>query len=153
MSDLSAAVRIEGGKMTVRNRVRFAEAVKAAKDGDYILTLEREHARISEAQRGYYFGVIVDRLAVRLNLSPALTHQTLKAQFLPYDKAIKGENGTLVNGLVIGGSITKLNKLEFCDYQDRIVDHAAEHWDTYLPPPDPLWREHAEDEAARQEVA
>jgi hypothetical protein len=145
-------VEIRGGRL-VRNREAAASVIRDARDGLYILSLEREHARISEAQRGYYFGVVIERLAARLNLSPKMTHEALKSQFLPTEDARNGKNGTLIHGLVIGGSIAKLNKLEFCDYQDRIVDHAAEHWDTYIEPPDPLWRQHAEDDAARKEVA
>lgn len=146
-------VRIERGKMTVRNRGRFADAIEGAKDGDYILTLERQHPRMSDAQRAYYFGVIVERIAAKWDKQVDATHELLKAQFLPIDMAMAGTNGTLVNGLVIGGSLTKLNKLQTCEYFDRIVDHSAEHWDCYIPPADPLWREHAEEEARKESAA
>lgn len=150
--DISASVRIEDGVMSVRNRAKFGELVKQAKDGDYTLTLERQHARISDAQRSYYWAVIVERLSPVLKLSPKMTHETLKAQFLPIDKAQRGENGTIVNGLVIGGSLMKLNKLETIDYFDRICDHAAEHWKTYIQPPDQNWREQAEHETAYEDA-
>lgn len=146
-AQFASQCRVEGGKLYVRNKRRMDECVTTLKDGEYLLRLERVHAKHSDAQRAYYFAVIVARLMVKLALSREQTHEVLKAQFLPIDAAERGENGTLINGLVIGGSFSKLNKLDVADFIDRIRDHAAANWDTYIPDPDPLWREHAEQEA------
>lgn len=144
----STPCHVDGGKLYVHSKRRMDEAVQGLKDGAYTLTLTKVHAKHSDAQRAYYFAVVVARLMPKFHLSREQTHEALKAQFLPVDAAERGENGTLINGLVIGGSFSKLNKLEVADFIDRIRDHAAAHWDTYIAEPDPNWREQAERERA-----
>ena len=50
----------------------------------------------------------------------------------------------LLNGYVIGGSTTKLNKLQFIEYLEAIVMHFAERG-LVIPDPDPNWRAAAEE--------
>jgi hypothetical protein len=129
--------------MFIRNRRRFDEIVSGLRDCEAVLTLEKAHATRSKAQNDYYYAVVVARVAAKWQKPVDTTHDLLKAQFLPHDLALKGLNGTIVNGLVIGGSTKKLDKLRFIVYLETIVGWAAEKWDLYLPDPDPLWREHA----------
>lgn len=155
-SALVVPCRVEARKLYVPNRKRMDAAVARLKSGDYTMRLERQHAKHSDPQRGYYFAVVVERVRGKWNekrqpgaptFTKEMTHELLKVQFLPTDAAERGENGRLVKGLVIGGSISKLNKVEMADYLDRIIDHAAAHWDgLYIEPPNPEWREQAERE-------
>lgn len=143
MKQVVASVRLERGKLTIRNRRRFDAALAAIRDCEGTLTFERCHATRSKAQNDYYYAVVVARVAAKWNKDPKFTHELLKAQFLPHDLAAQGRNGVLVKGLVIGGSTAKLNKLQFIDYLEAIVGWAAEKWDLYIPDPDPAWREKA----------
>jgi hypothetical protein len=142
--ELVAHGRIEAGKLHISNRQEFDRQLGAWKDCPAIVTVERAHATRSLAQNNYYWSVVVARIAAKWKKDPKFVHELLKAQFLPHDMAASGENGTLMNGLVIGGSTSKLNKLQFIEYLEAIVGWSAEKWDVYIPDPDPAWRQHAE---------
>lgn len=145
---LVASARVDGGKLLILNRRKFDQIIATWKNCPAFVTVERAHATRSLKQNNYYNTVVVPRCAAALKQNTKVTHELLKAQFLPHDRATDGTNGTLVNGLVLGGSTTKLNKLEFIEYLEAIVMWAAEKWDAYIPDPDPLWREHAMQEKA-----
>jgi L-serine deaminase len=139
---------VKDGVLFLRNRKRMNEDLGRWDDCEVIVTVEKAHATRSLAQNAYYHAVVVARIAGAWHRDPKATHEILKAQFLPHDMAEKGINGTLLNGLVIGGSTAKLNKLQFIEYLETIVGWAAEKWDVYIPDPDPEWRAKAESEAA-----
>lgn len=139
---------VKDGKLTVRNRQHLLETIARWKDGECIVTVERAHATRSKAQNDYYFSVVVERVAEHWKKSPKETHEILKAVYLPHEMALKGLNGTLMKGYVIGGSTAKLDKLQFMDYLEAIVMHFAEHG-LVIPDPDPLWRQHAEEEQGK----
>lgn len=142
-------IRIEKGRI-VRNRTKARSLVTNAKDGNYFMKLEKIHATRSKAQNDYYHSVVVARIAAHWEKSndPDTVHAILKAVHLPHDLALSGANGTLMNGYVIGGSTTRLNKLQFIEYLESIVMWAAERG-IHIPDPDPLWRQHAEEEAQK----
>jgi hypothetical protein len=142
------SARIEGGKLIVRNRRIFDSVIAAWPNCEALLTVEKAYATRSKAQNDFYWAVVVARIAKRWKKSPQETHEVLKAIHLPHDLAMKGLNGTLMQGYVIGGSTTKLNKLMFIEYLEAIVMWAAER-DIVIPDPDPDWRAHAEEEQKR----
>ena len=143
---LIARARVDGGRLIIANRRKFDEVLSTWTNCPAYVTVERAHATRSKKQNDYYNAVVVARVAAKLNVKFA--HELLKAQFLPHDMAMDGTNGSIVNGLVIGGSTTKLNKLQFIEYLEAIVMWAAEKWDLYIPDPDPEWRQKAEQEQA-----
>lgn len=153
MKQVQSKGRISRGKLHISNRREFDAALASFRDCPVFVTVERMHATRSKAQNDYYWSVVVARIAgawsakLERPVSQEEAHEILKAQFLPHDKAAKGENGTLMNGLVIGGTTTKLNKLEFIEYLELIVGWAAEKWECFIPDPDPEWRQHAEAES------
>jgi hypothetical protein len=150
---------IRKGKLEIRGRKALAERVRRMRDGEVTVTIERAHATRSKAQNDYYWSVVVERVAgayavaMQRPVPPKEAHELLKAQFLPHDMAAKGRNGTLMNGLVFGGSTAKLDKLQFIEYLEAIVGWAAEKWHVYIPDPDPEWRARAEDERQKAEAA
>jgi hypothetical protein len=151
---LATIGRVESGKLFISSRRDFDQAIARWKDCRVSVVVERLHATRSKAQNDYYWSVVVARIAghwaakLKRNVSLEEAHELLKAQFLPHEDAAAGRNGTLINGLVIGGTTTKLNKLQFIEYLEAIVGWAAEKWDVYIKDPDPLWRQHAEAEVA-----
>lgn len=159
MARVVASVRLEGGKITVRNRRQFDEALAQLQDCNGTLTFERSHATRSKAQNDYYYAVVVPRIQTKFKSLGLMagrdteaTHEALKAQFM--DPALV-ESGAIRgfisdSGLTLGTSTSDLNKLEFIEYLERIVMHAAAHWDCYIPDPDPQWREKAEAELSQE---
>lgn len=144
-----------------------ASAMKAAvfrrRDCRVRLTLEKLSATRSPQHNDYYWAVVVARVqaafkkkAVETGEDPArwdddeLVHDVLKSTFMDPELVRAGKIRGFVSdtGLTIGTHTPDLNKLEFIEYLERIVDHAATAWDCYIPPPDPLWRQHAEQEAS-----
>jgi hypothetical protein len=159
MARVTASVRVEDGKMFVRNRRQFDAAIARLNDCNGTLTFERSHATRSKAQNDFYWAVVIPRiqekfrsLGLMAGRDPETTHEALKAQFmdpqLVHENRIRGYISQ--TGLTLGTSTTDLNKLEFIDYLERIVQQAAAHWDCYVPDPDPNWREKAEAEMANE---
>lgn len=146
--EIIANAFVSCGKLHIRNKRKFDELIATWRDCPAIVTVERAHATRSKAQNDYYHSVVVPRVAAALRMDPKFAHEILKAQFLPHEAAQRGTNGRLMNGLVIGGSTTRLNKLEFIDYLEAIVMWSAETLKIYIPDPDREWRAHAEQEAA-----
>lgn len=152
-----AGVKLEQGRVRFLNRKRFDGQIRRFPDGDYTMTLERAVATRSLPQNAYYWAVVVPRVFEALRdgsiacvNSTKDTHDVLKALHLPHDLAARGRNGTLINGLVLGGSTKALGVLEFIDYLDAIVLWAGETLRIEIPPPDPEWRQHALDEITRK---
>lgn len=149
--------KMEGGKLHVYNRREMGEALLHWRDCLVTITVEKQHATRSKPQNDYYWSVVVQRIRVALRDGKAgsrfiaaardddMTHECLKAQFMDPELVRTGELRGFISedGLTLGTTTTELNRLQFCEYLDRIVDHAALHWDCYIPPPDPLWRDHA----------
>lgn len=141
---------VKEGVLYLRNRKRMDADLSKWRDCEVIVTVEKTHATRSRAQNDYYHAVCVKFVAERTGYNLKEAHEVLKAMHLPRDLAAKGRNGRIVGDLVIGGSTTKLNKLEFIEYLERIVQWGAETLDIVIPDPDPEWREKAlrESEAA-----
>ena len=150
-----ASGRVLAGTLYIRNKKEMDGAFRGWKDGEVTITIERAHATRSTAQNAYYWSVVIPRVqeafkkeGITAGDDPNLTNEVLKAQFMDPRLVNEGRiRGFLSDtGLLIGTHTRDLNKLEFIEYLDRICDHAAEYWKTYITPPDPLWREHAERE-------
>jgi hypothetical protein len=129
----STTGRIEGGKLQLRNRKRMAAALAQWRDGEVTITIERAHAHRSTAANALYWGVFVAAASEDSGYSPNEIHELLKAHCLPHELAETGENGRLVNGLVIGGSTARLNRLQFSDYLKSCAQFVAETWGTVIP--------------------
>lgn len=144
----------EGVKLDDKSGFRAScKRMGKRKRGRVRVTVERLHATRSEAQNDYYWSVVVKRVQAAFKSRqlaagehPDVTHEVLKAQFMDPELVRSGEIRGFISdsGLTLGTHTTDLNKLQFIEYLDRIVDQAAANWDCYIPPPDPLWREHIE---------
>lgn len=155
-----ATGRVVAGVLHVFHRLEMLDALKRWRDCRVTVTIEKQHATRSPLQNGYYWSVVVSRVRAALRdgkggnryiaagTDDDLTHECLKAQFMDPELVRTGQIRGWISedGLTLGTSTTQLDKLQFGDYMDRIIDHAALHWDCYCPPPDPLWREHMEED-------
>ena len=142
-----ASGRVAGGKLTIRNRREFDRVIGSWKDCPVNITVEKAHATRSKAQNDFYHAVVVKLCAEHCGNTVKDMHEILKARCISHDMARRG-NGTIINGLVIGGSTTRMNKLEFIEYLESCVLWAAETIGVVLPDPDPEWRAHAQRGAA-----
>lgn len=159
--------RIEGGVLRLHKMKAFEEYCRHRDDCNVEFTLEKLHAHRSKRQNDYYWSVVVARVkdafikrkALAASASNDLVHEILKSQFMDSELVRRGRLVGYISdtGLTLGTSTTSLNKLEFIEYLERIVDHAATAWDCYIPPPDPFWKENAireqEEEHKRRMVA
>lgn len=136
---------VHQGRLELTDRPALAEALAKFKDGPVTVTFERRRSTRSTLQNAYLWSVVVPYVSKSTGFDLAETHEVLKAQHLPKDQAAMGENGRLMNGLVIGGSTTRLSTWEYVEFLDRIVQWAAETLSCVIPPPDPAWRQHAQD--------
>lgn len=132
---------VKGGKLEMRNRKAVTEQLRRMKDGEVLITIEPRKAARSSQQNRAYWGLVVEAISDHTGYSPEDVHEILKAKFLPKRLAVADGNGEIVGEYVIGGTTTKLNKLEFGEYMDAIKRWAAEELDIVIPDPDAgaLW--------------
>jgi hypothetical protein len=145
---LSATGTLVNGRVVLFKPVAFREDLARWPNGPIVLSVERTGATRSLRQNAYYWSAVIGAIVERTGFSPIETHELCKAQHLSKARAAAGENGHLINGLVIGGSTVRQDTLEFCEYLERIIQWAAETIDVVIEPPDPTWRRRAE--AARR---
>lgn len=132
-----ASGRVDDGKLKIRGRRMFDEALSSWKDCEVSVTIEKKHATRSQQQSRYYFGVVLALIAEHTGYTVDELHEWAKAKFLPKHLALTDGNGTIVDEHIVGGSTTKLNKLEFGEYVEEIRRFAAESLDINIPDPDP----------------
>jgi hypothetical protein len=126
---------VSGGKLRIRNRRAFDLALAAMKDGtEVIVTIEKVRATRSQAQNRWYFGVIVKSISDCTGYDPLEVHELLKEKFLPKTLALPDKHGE-ANEFVIGGSTSKLNKVEFGEYCEAVRRWAAESLSIDIPDP------------------
>ena len=129
--------QLVSGRMKL-NRRRLAELLKTRRDCELSILIEKRHATRSAAQNAWYWAGIVGTISEHTGYTPDEVHDILKAKFLPKRMAVADKNGVIVDELVIGGTTTRLNKLEFGEYIERIRQWAAESLDLVIHDPLPL---------------
>jgi hypothetical protein len=141
MTEVVTTGAIRKGRLEVRNRKSFAAAIKRMRDGEVDITVSRHAATRSQQQNRFYWGVIVDLLSDHTGYTPDEVHELLKARFIPKKLAVCDGNGEIVGEYVIGGTTTKMNKIEFGEYVESIRRWAAEELGVVIPDPDTghLW--------------
>jgi hypothetical protein len=144
----TAYADIVHGKLHIEpaNRFVMQEALLVWPDGPVTVTVETRQATRSAQANAYYWAVVVALLAEHTGYTPDDMHEVLKVKFLSKDVSLRRANGTVVGAFVIGGSTADLYSFEFYDYVERIRQWAFEALDVSIPPADPDWRAHAEQE-------
>lgn len=136
MKEYETSGIVKDGKLSLRNQARFLEAFKGWPDGEVIVTVRRPYATRSLNQNAFYWGVIIEHIAAHTGYTPEETHEALKTMFLPKKLAMLDGNGDVHGELVIGGSTTLLNKIEFGEYCTRIREWALSHLGVDIPSPE-----------------
>lgn len=120
------------------NRRRLQDLLRTRRDCEVTVLIEKRHATRSAAANSYYWAGVVGAISEHTGYTPDEVHEILKAKFLPKRVALADGNGVVVDELVIGGTTTRLNKLEFGEYIERIRQWAAESLDLVIHDPLPL---------------
>lgn len=132
-----ASAVIQHGRLKVRNRLTLDEQVAGLRHGDEVeLRIERKHATRSLNQHAWYWGCLVQLVSEHTGYSPDEIHEIYKAKFLPKRLAVLNGNGDIRGEFVIGGTTTRLNKLEFGEFCEAIRRWAAEELDVVIPDPE-----------------
>lgn len=127
--------RLTAGKVRIRNDGLYRETMASWPDGELVITIEPRHATRSNQQNRWYWGVIVEQISEKTGFDPDETHEVLKARFLPKKLALCDGNGEIQGEYVIGGSTTKLDKVQFGEYCEAIRRWAAESLELQIPDP------------------
>jgi len=126
---------IVDGKLKIQKHVKaeIARWCLTFKTGTHVeIIIRKFHSKVSDLQRGYYFGVVVPILADYFGYDNEDMHSELKLKFNPVESKINP-------GVIIGGSTTKMNTVHFfsdeTSYVNRICRWAASDHGLYIPPP------------------
>lgn len=134
-TEFAVSFVIQGGVLKVQNRPGLEGWARNQRNCEGTATFVRKHATRSVNQNAWYWSQIVGLISEHTGYTPDETHEVLKQLFLPKKLAVAAANGEIVNELVIGGTTTTLNKLEFADYCERIRLWAQEQLNIDIPDP------------------
>lgn len=123
------------GQLKIRHRRELEAWAKRLRDCEIVVTIARKHATRSLHQNAYYWSVVVHLLSEHTGYTPDEIHEFLKMKFLPKKLAVTDRNGVIQDEYVIGGTTTRLNKVEFGEYILSIQQWAAETLDIDVPNP------------------
>ena len=131
-----AGARIKSGKLTFKQRSVFLDDISKLKDGDYIVTVERQKKTRSIQQSRYYWGVVVPLVKDGLNdigykLTTESVHEFLKGQF-NVKEIINENSGEILKAV---GSTTELTTSGMMEYFAQIQQWATEYLNIYIPDP------------------
>ena len=134
--EIVTTARVEKGRFKVRNWERIQARLARCRDGEFVITIQRKHAIRTLAMNALYWGVYVKELSEYTGFTPDEMHFWLKAKFLPKKLAVANSNGEVVGEYVLGGSTTRLNKIEFGDYLREIKQWAQDALGVVIPEPE-----------------
>ncbi len=133
---VSTPGEIRGGRLRVKNAGQFAADLARCRDGAVSITVERKVATRSQRQNAYYWGVCLELVSEHTGYTPDEVHEFAKAKFLPKKLAFADGNGEVKDDMVIGGTTTKLDTIQFGEFIEAFRRWAAETLDVVIPDPD-----------------
>lgn len=128
--------RIRNGKLELKQKSVFVSDVAKLKDGDYVITIEKQKKKRSIEQNRYYWGVVVPLvkqglLDVGYRMTTELTHEYLKEHFNVLE-LINERTGEILKTI---GSTTEMSTSQIMDYFTKITEWAAEYLNVQIPQP------------------
>lgn len=137
MSRLTYIGRIEDGKLQL-SKPRRAEMLSdiVRYEGRQMEIELRPLPRRSNPQNAYYWGCVIPEVRKALKdlgheIDADLTHELLKSKF--NKMTICDKEGEVLGE--IGDTTTKMNKVQFMEYLDKIIDFAAQYLNITIPLP------------------
>lgn len=136
---ISTPGEIRKGKLCVKDAGSFSARLARFRDGAVLVTVERKYATRSQKQNKWYWSQVVGLVADHTGYTPDEIHEIYKAKFIPKAMAVADKNGEIRDELVLGGSTTRMDTVEFSEYCERIREWAAE-LGIVIPDPDASWQ-------------
>ena len=122
---MDVPAEIRKGKLHVKSAETFSACLARFKDGPVEITVERKYATRSQNQNRWYWSCVVGLVAEHTGYTPDEIHEIYKAKFIPKAMAFADGNGEVVEEVVLGGSTTRMDTVQFSEYCERIRDWAA----------------------------
>lgn len=122
---ISTPGEIRNGKLRVKAAEAFSAQLARFRDGAVQITVERKFATRSANQNRWYWSCVVGLVADHTGYTPDEIHEIYKAKFIPKSMVLADGNGEIVDEVVLGGSTTRMDTVQFSDYCERIRDWAA----------------------------
>lgn len=143
MKEYQFSARIEDGRLKIGLHALelLREAVRGWRRCPVTVTIERQHATRSLEANSYYFGCVLKLLSEHTGYTVDELHEWAKARFIPKHVALCDQNGEVRDDIVVGGTTTKLDKVQFYEYIEQIRQFASETLDVNIPDPDPNWKQ------------
>lgn len=117
--------------------------LRAAKDGNYSITIKRVHKNRTNDQNGWLWGCVYPILLDALLdagwefTSTEQVHEFFKNQFTK-DSAVNHDTGEIVE---FPHSTAEMDTVTFSTYVEKLIDYAREYLNTEIPDPDINWHE------------
>lgn len=135
-SAVSTPGEIRKGKLCVKDATVFSQRLARFKDGAVQITVERKYATRSQKQNRWYWSQVIGLVAEHTGYTPDEIHEIYKAKFIPKPMAIADGNGEIVGEVVLGGSTTRMDTVQFSEFCERIREWAAT-LGIVIPDPEP----------------
>lgn len=126
---------VKNGELKILNRKRFDAEIKSFPDCEVEIVVKKKGRRSSQQNR-YYFGVVLKEIQLRLRELGTDTeietlHEWCKLKFNA-ERVVVPETAEVIE---VGKTTTEMNKEEFINYLDKIIEWAASSLSIYIPPP------------------
>lgn len=136
MNKVTGIGTIHNGRLTIGNRLIFAEDIKTMTDGSVSIVVEKSNRKRSTQQNRYYWGVLIELCKRGFNdlghdLNSEDTHEFLKAKFNPKDIVFE-DTGEV---FTFGASTTEMDTIDFKLYVEKIQQFGSEILNIVIPDP------------------
>lgn len=125
MDPIIGTGRIEHGEIRLGRSVTD-RAKRIKQDCEISITIEKLHATRSLLQNALWWAAVVTPIADHTGYTKDEVHELLKMILLPKHRALCDQNGEIVGEYVVGGSTTKLNKVQFGELIESAIKWAGE---------------------------
>lgn len=153
MKSLKALAKVTKGKLEIKQREKFIQAIENLPDADYCLILEKLYRRRSSQQNRAKFGIAYKILSecftdamgeyfsiddvheyCKVNLMPAEYVERLKQEHSERCEVVNKETGDIIN-LPFVLTTTKMSTIEEITYYQNMQRFAAEFFGADIPNP------------------
>lgn len=105
--------------------------LRSRKPRRYKITITEHRDKRSSSANRYLWGVVYATIAQETGFSSEELHEIFKGKFLATEKTLK-QTGEVFS---IPGSTADLDKVQFGEYLDKILEFALRELDCYIPQP------------------
>jgi len=139
MDPIVTTATVDEHGLHLRMGPKTRAALKRVRPGTELqITIEKLHATRSLLQNALWWAAVVTPIADYTGYTKDETHELLKMILLPRHRILADKNGEQVGDFVMGGSTTKLNKVEFGELIEAAIKWAGETLGLVLEMPEDI---------------